>query len=209
MKTKTINIIKLSLVVSLFALVSTVNAQESNMGNSYFSGDWQFNSPVANDFNETASGWGANLEFLRFITPNLSAGVFVAWHTNNEYIPRSTYTQGATSINTDAVNSLFQLPFGVSGRYALLDGNIVPYAGLKIGAMYSEQYAYFNTITLSASNWGFYVSPEIGLTFYPMQDHLFGINVSAYYGYATNKNEDFNINGLNNAGFRIGVLVRL
>lgn len=210
MKTKKLNIIKLSVVALFVALIpSMTQAQEANVGSSYFSADWQFNAPLGNDFSSVASGWGANLEAQHFLSPKMSAGLFVSWHTNNEYFPRKTYTEGTVSINSDASHSLFQLPFGVAGKYTLIDGNIVPYVGLKLGTMYSEQYAYFNTITLSDNNWGFFVSPEIGITFYPTANHMFGVNVAGYYGYATNKQEDFDINGLNNGGFRLGIVVKL
>ncbi len=210
MKTKISNIIKASVVAICIALVPfQAKAQEVNTGGSFFSADWMFNAPLGNDFSSTATGWGANLEGLHYFTPKLAGGAFVSWTTSNEYIPRQTYTKGTTSVTTDALNSLFQLPFGLATRYSLIDGDIVPYVGLKIGAMYSEQYAYFNTLTLSDNNWGFFVSPEIGITFYPTPNHMFGINVAGYYGYATNKQDDFNINGLNNAGFRLGIIVRL
>ncbi len=210
MKTKVINSIKLSALVLFMALIpSLTQAQEANTGGNYFSADWQFNAPLGNDFSSQASGWGINFELQHFFTPKISGGLFVAWHTNNEYVPRQTYTDGTTAVSTDAVNSLFQLPFGVAGKYTLLEGNIVPYVGLKLGALYSEQYSYLNTTTLSSNNWGFFFSPEIGITIYPMDNHLFGFNFSGYYGYGSNNEDAFQINGLNNAGFRLGVVVRL
>lgn len=209
MKTKISNIIKLSAVALLVALTPSLKAQTANVGSTFFAVDWQFSAPLGNDFSSTASGWGANIEGQHFFTPNISAGAFISWHTNNEYFPRQSYTSGTTSINTDQSHSLYQLPFGLAGKYTLLDGNIVPYVGLKAGTVYSKQYVYTNTTTLSDNNWGFFVSPELGITIYPTENHMFGINISGFYSYGSNSQDEFNINGLNNAGFRLGVVVKL
>ncbi len=211
MKTKIMNTIKLTAAVLFLTLTSmSLSAQEANVGRTYVFADWQFNSPVSSDFVSQASGWGGSVDFQYFLTPKLSAGGFMAWHTNNEYIPRQTYhVDEGEDINTDTENSLFQLPFGLSGRYMFLDGDIVPYAGLKLGANYSEQTAYTDVITLMDDNWGFFVSPEIGLTFYPIPNHNFGLSVAAYYNYSTNKSDALNISGLNNFGGRIGIVVKL
>ena len=54
-------------------------------------------------------------------------------------------------------------------------------------------------------NWGFYMSPEIGLTFFPFHKTDFGFQVAAFYSYSTNRNKSYDLSGLNNVGFKLGI----
>ena len=54
-------------------------------------------------------------------------------------------------------------------------------------------------------SWGFYVSPEGGVTFFPFEKTDFGFQVAAYYSYSTNRNKSVDIKGLNNVGFKLGI----
>ena len=80
-----------------------------------------------------------------------------------------------------------------------------PYVEAKLGAQYSEQNIYLSTFVNRHDNWGFYVSPEVGLTFFPFQKTDFGFQVAVYYSYATNASKSIDINGLNNLGFKLGI----
>lgn len=53
--------------------------------------DWQMNAPLNTDFADKISGWGMNFEGLYDITPRLSAGAFVSFHTNHQYVGRRHY----------------------------------------------------------------------------------------------------------------------
>ncbi len=211
MKTNKLNI--KSIIVSIcmvFFTVQTVAAQDGYDRSFNLSGQWQFNAPLSNDFSDIATGWGANIEGFYDLNSRWSAGAFISWHTNNKYFSRRTYPDASSAINMDSHNSLFQLPFGVGGRYKFMDGNIVPFAGLKIGANYAKEEKYSNIFVWKDKNWGFLVSPEIGVTVYPMSNHLVGFNLTGYYSYATNKYNDFEAQkGFNNLGFRLGVVLKI
>ena len=75
----------------------------------------------------------------------------------------------------------------------------------KIGAEYSEQNIYMSTFVCQNDNWGFYVSPEVGMTFFPFESTDFGFQIAAYYSYATNQNKNIDITGINNVGFKLGI----
>ena len=72
---------------------------------------------------------------------------------------------------------------------------------------YSEMSTYMNVMKVYDRNWGFYVSPEIGMTMYFTPQKQIGLHVAAYYNYATNKGEvlSYSIDGLNNWGIRLGL----
>ena len=186
-------------------LVSTqANAQ---MGKKYYiNGGWQFNGTPGNDFVESAQGYGAYIESAFYVTPMLAVGGFASFNTNNEYIPVKTYTfSDMSALTTDLDRSIYQVPFGATLRYRFLRKMAQPYIEAKIGAEYSTQSTYMSTFVNRHDNWGFYVSPEVGVTIFPFHKADFGFQVAAYYSYATNRNKSIDMTGINNLGFKLGI----
>ena len=180
----------IALLVACLAIPSLAGAQV--VKNMYFNVDWQINSPFSQDFSDKTSGWA-----------------FISYHTNNKYIDRQTLPVSSTSaITSDQQHSIFQLPFGAAFRYNVApESQFQPYAGVQLGASYSEMSTYMNVMKVYDRNWGFYVSPEIGMTMYFTPQKQIGLHVAAYYNYATNKGEvlSYSIDGLNNWGIRLGL----
>ena len=172
----------------------------------YVNGGWQFNGTLANNFAENAQGYGAYLEGGYYISPMVAFGGFASFNTNNQYFPKQTYTYSDKSaLTTDIDKSIYQVPFGTTLRVRFLRGMVQPYAEAKIGTEYSTQNIYMSTFVTRQDNWGFYVSPEIGLTFFPFSQNDFGFQFAAFYSYSTNRNKTFNIDGINNVGFKLGI----
>ena len=189
---------------AIFAATAQAGAQMSK--EYYFNGGWQFNGTLANDFAESAQGYGAYFEGGYFVTPMLAVGGFASFNTNNQYVPTKTYTfSDQSALTTDLTRSIYQVPFGATLRYRFMRSMFQPYVEAKVGAQYSTQNIYMSTFVNQHENWGFYVSPEIGLTFFPFEKTDFGFQVAAYYSYATNSSKAIDITGLNNLGFKLGI----
>lgn len=175
----------------------------------YVNIDWQLNASMCNGIAETFSGWGASLESGYFVTGRITVGGFLGYHTNNEYYPRQVFYSGDGAVSTDQQHSLFQLPFGVSARYYFMNGGIIhTYAGVRTGAEYSFGESYAGGLyTFRNTDWGFYVSPEVGMELKPFNASRFGFRLAVYYSYATNDNSLlwYEASGLNNAGMRVGI----
>lgn len=171
--------------------------------------DWQMNAPFSTDFADKISGWGMNFEGTYQVAPRWDVGVFAAFHTNHYYVGRQTLDISSTeAITTDQQRSAFQVPFGATATYTLCNGKYVkPYIGAKMGAMFARNTTYFGASGLYDKGWGFYVSPELGLKIFPTGKH-WGFHVAGYYSYGTNKTRTLtcDIDGQNNAGFRLGVI---
>lgn len=199
---KFIYIMMASVAMILFA--GEANAQ---MGKRYYiNGGWQFNGTVANDYVQTAQGYGAYLEGGYYVTPMIAVGGFASFGTNNKYIPKQTYQlEDGAAITTDLDRSVYQVPFGATMRVRFLRSEFQPYFEAKLGTEYSTQSTYMSTFVNRHDNWGFYVSPEIGFTYFPFQKTDIGFHLAAYYSYATNRNDSFGIKGLNNLGFKLGM----
>ena len=189
--------------VMLFAAVQA-DAQMSKRY--YVNGGWQFNGTVANEFVENGQGYGAYAEGGYYLTPMLALGGFASFNTNIAYVPRTTYTfSDQSALTTDLNRSIYQVPFGATLRCRFLRSMFQPYIEAKIGAEYATQNTYMSTFVSRNDNWGFYVSPEVGMTFFPFPKTDFGFQIAAYYSYATNQNKSLDINGLNNVGFKLGI----
>lgn len=133
---------------------------------------------------------------LSLIIPTIS--ISIVRHCRKFYI----------AITSDQQHSIFQLPFGAAFRYNVApESQFQPYAGVQLGASYSEMSTYMNVMKVYDRNWGFYVSPEIGMNMYFTPQKQIGLHIAAYYNYATNKGDvlSYSIDGLNNWGIRLGL----
>lgn len=196
------------LMVAVVAIGFALPGKAQTLENYYANIDWQFNFPSSDGFVKKGSGWGMNFEGGYYLSDNLSVGAFLAYHSNHKYIPRQTLPlSGNSALNTDQQHTLFQLPFGVSGRYTFnREGLLQPYFGLKLGPQYARLKTDFNAFQNTDNTWGFYVSPEIGVKIFPWV-YRPGIHVAAYYSYATNKGEvlTYSVDGMSNFGLRLGL----
>ena len=177
--------------------------------NTYINVDWQVGVPLGADFADKTSGWGMNFEGGYFVTPAITVGPFISYQTNIESIGRQTLQLGSGAAMTTAQkHTLFELPFGVVGRYNFLKGSVFqPYAGLRIGADYAEMSSYYYTIQQYQDTWGVYLSPEIGVSIFPSPAQRFGFHVALFYSYASN-NDDlliYTMNNINRFGVRVGI----
>ena len=167
------------LIMAAVAVMAATVAQAQPGRRFYVDAGWQFNATPGNSFASSANGWGAYVEGGYYVLPRIAVGVFGSFNTNNDYVPRMTYFgEDGSALTSDMVNSIYQIPFGATLRYRL---------------------------AFKDSQWGFYVSPEIGFTWHPFHKSNFGFQLAVYYSYATNRSRAFGIDGINNVGFKLGV----
>jgi hypothetical protein len=195
------------ITLASMALLFITSDASAQMGKRYYiNGGWQFNGTVATDFVDNAQGYGAYLEGGYYVTPMIAVGGFASFGTNNDYIPKKTYNlEDNAAVTTDLDRSIYQIPFGATMRVRFLRYEIQPYFEAKIGAEYSTQSTYMSTFVNRHENWGFYISPEIGVTFFPFHKTDIGFQIAGYYSYATNHNSSYDLKGLNNLGFKLGL----
>lgn len=189
------------------ALMLFTDRADAQMGKrEYINAGWQFNGTVGNSFVKTAQGYGAYIEGGYYITPMFAVGAFASFNTNNDYIPKQTYTfEDNSALTTDVDRSIYQVPFGLTMRTRFMRGEFQPYLGTKIGTEFSKQSTYMSTFVNRHDNWGFYMSPEVGFTYFPFEKTDVGFQFAVYYSFCTNRNEAYDIKGINNLGFKLGV----
>lgn len=194
----------LSAAVALTLFSANADAQ---MGKRYYvNGGWQFNGTLDNEVVQSGQGYGAYIEGGYYLTPMLAVGGFASFNTNNQYFPKQTYVfDDKSALTTDLNKSIYQVPFGTSVRYRFSRSMFQPYIEAKLGTEYSTQSTYMSTFVSRDSNWGFYVSPEVGMTVYPFNKDDFGFQLAAYYSYSTNESNKYSMKGINNLGFKLGI----
>ena len=191
-------------VAAMVLFAGTASAQMGKR--EYINAGWQFNGTVGNSFVKTAQGYGAYIEGGYYITPMFALGGFASFNTNNDYVPKQTYTfEDQSALTTDVDRSIYQVPFGLTMRTRFMRGEFQPYLGTKIGTEFSTQSTYMSTFVNRHDNWGFYMSPEVGFVYFPFHKEDIGFQFAAYYSFATNRNDSFKIKNLNNVGFKLGV----
>ena len=115
-------------------MLFTAVQADAQMGKRYYiNGGWQFNGTPGNDFVESAQGYGAYVEGGYYVTPMFAVGGFASFNTNNEYVPRETYTfSDMSALTTDLNRSIYQVPFGATVRYRFLRSMAQPYSSITI-----------------------------------------------------------------------------
>ncbi|MBO5187828.1 MAG: outer membrane beta-barrel protein [Alistipes sp.] len=205
---KTLRFLK-SIASAVALLVGIHSSSAQVLPNSYFNIDWQLGMPLSTDFADKFSGWGMNFEGGYFLTDAITIGGFINYQTNFEKIPRQTLTlDNGNALTTSQKHAIFQLPFGVSGRYNwLTDSVFQPYAGMKLGASWAQISSYYYVYKQYTDTWGFYLSPEVGVSIFPRPDMRFGFHAALYYSYSTNSGDllTYSVSGIQSFGFRLGI----
>jgi hypothetical protein len=195
------------IITAVASMVFFAANADAQMGKRYYiNAGWQFNALVGNEFVTSAQGYAGYIEGGYYLTPMFAVGGFANFSTNNEYIPKETYTfSDQSALTSDLERSVYQVPFGATVRYRFMRTEVQPYIQAKAGAQYSSQNTYMSTFVSRSDNWGFYVSPEIGFSWFPFSQTDFGFQLAAYYSYSTNQNKSYNMKGINNLGFKLGI----
>ena len=205
MKTLKKHALHIAAIATLCAGI-TLPAQSQVSLDAYYNVDWQFNIP-SNNYVDKASGWGMNFDAGWYVTPDIAIGAFMNYHTNNQYVNRAVvHVSNETAIFTDQQRSLYQLPFGISALYRIVESDWQPYVAMKLGTEYAYTSSYYNIYKSAEDSWGFYMSPEVGVRWYPWPNGV-GLHAAAYYSFSTNKSGVMgaHLKNPSNFGFRLGL----
>ena len=204
---KVTKILGIALLLCAAIMPSTTQAQLYK--STYFNVDWQFNAPLCTDFANVPSGWGMNFEGGTYITSKLAVGLYGSFHTNNKYVePQVLQLSPSSHLYTDQIQSIFQIPFGALLKYRFIEDSMFePYITAKLGTNFIRMSSSNNVMDFYTESWGFNVQPEVGVSIFPSSSNRTGIHLALYYSYSTNQNQclTYNLNGLSNIGFNLGI----
>jgi len=200
---------KTKMLITIIVALSIAEISKAQLyARNLFAVAWEIGLPVSNnDFLSKTSFTGGKIEYRHLIKENISIGGFFNWRSYYEYFPTATYEnpEKTQAVTTDMYRYIYNLPFGANVHYYFKGGDMFkPFAGLGIGAQYSEQTMYYNIFLTEDKNWEFLVRPELGVII-KFQDQWGGL-IGASYGYSTNKNPSLGIKNLGDVNFQIGLV---
>ncbi len=202
---------KLFICLTTIPMALAVSAQGNHttaFSDELFGLSWDINVPINNNFTNKTSLDGFQMDYRKMIKPDLSVGLEINWASYDQYYPRKTYQIPSGAITTDFYSYLYTFPLALNvHHYFHVKSNMIfPYAGLALGATYSEMKLYYNTYVSSDYNWGFLIRPELGAIIKFSESSPAGLLIGARYNYSTNSQSSFKINGIQSVGFQLGIV---
>jgi len=118
------------------------------------------------DYINKTSFRGINMEWGKEVKPDLIAEIETGWNVFYNREPDAVYKQGSASISGVQYRYTNSVPILAGAKWVLKShNNLVPYAGLGLGTMYSDRSTDFGLYRISTDAWQFCVRPELGITF--------------------------------------------
>jgi len=118
------------------------------------------------DYIDKPSFRGINLEWGKEVSPNLIAEIETGWNVFYQEQPTQVYTEGTASISGKQFRYTNSVPIIAGAKWVLKSSNnLVPYAGVGLGTMYSDRSTDFGLYRISTDAWQFCIRPELGITF--------------------------------------------
>ena len=152
-----------------FLLVATLCLQGAfaqSHGNFIMSYPIAFPMGDLHDYISNTSFRGINLEFGKEVKPNVIAEIETGWNVFYQEVPDQVYKDGTASISGKQFRYTNSVPILAGAKWILKSkNNLVPYAGLGLGTMYSDRSTDFGLYRISTDAWQFCLRPELGITF--------------------------------------------
>ncbi len=118
------------------------------------------------DYTSKTSFRGINMEFGWEVRPNLLAEIETGWNVFYQEEPEQIYKEGTASISGKQFRYTNSVPILAGAKWILKQhSNVVPYAGVGLGTLYSDRSTDFGLYRISTDAWQFCLRPEVGVTF--------------------------------------------
>ncbi len=185
----------------ILSCAGLANAQSYSYGGNdmkqIYSINYQMNVPLGSskDFVSNASFEGVNINWAYFVTREIAVGLDLSYNNYHEKIGQKIYRPNENmAVNAAQFRYTQAFPIKAQVKYFFSqDRYIKGYAGLGLGALSAGQHIVVQDLGEWNNNWGFLVSPEVGMLIPFGADSPFGANISAGYNFSTNKSTFGNI----------------
>ena len=157
-----------------------------------YSINYQTSVPMggSRDFIPNMSFEGININWAYFVMDNVSVGLDLSYNNYSHKVGQKVYRPDAnTAINAAQYRYTQVFPIKVQAKYfmAPFGPGLQAYTGLGIGALSAGEHIIIQDIDVWDNNWGFLLSPEIGILIPFGADNFWGANITAGYNWSTNK----------------------
>ena len=202
----------------ILSCAGLANAQSYSYGNDMkqvYSINYQMNVPMGSskDFVSNASFEGVNINWAYFVTENIAVGLDLSYNNYHKSIGQKIYRPNENmAVNAAQYRYTQIFPIKAQVKYFFSqDRYIKGYAGLGLGALSAGQHIVVQDLGEWHNNWGFLVSPEVGMLIPFGADSPFGANVAAGYNFSTNKSKFAGLDMKNRQSlyFNVGLYVAI
>lgn len=174
-----------------------------------YSINYQVNVPAGSsrDFVSKMSFEGVNVNWAYFVTGNITVGLDLSYNNYHEKVGQKVYRPNEnTAINAAQYRYTQVFPIKAQVKYFFTPNNNVKfYSGLGMGALCAGQHIVIQDFDAWDNNWGFLLSPEVGVLIPFGADNNWGANITAGYNWSTNKSTLGNIKIDNRQSFYMNV----
>jgi opacity protein-like surface antigen len=208
---------RILLILAICASCAAVaNAQSyGNDIKQVYSINYQANVPVGSstDFISNMSFEGFNINWTYFLTGNFAVGMDLSYNNYHENIGQKVYRPNPnTAINAAQYRYTQVFPIKAQAKYFFTPNYPVKvYAGLGVGALSAGEHIVIQDYDAWNNNWGFLLSPEIGVLIPIGMENNWGANITAGYNWSTNKSTlgDITIDNRQSFYMNIGLYMAL
>ena len=181
-------------IVAALLLAVTVHAQEQAASGysptSLYTLSWSLSVPLGsfNNFINNVSPAGGNFAGRYLLKKGFAVGFEFGWNNYYKKYPRNTY-YGPDGLAITGIHYTYALlvPWKVGAYYYFLPSGIAdPYVGLSLGGDYMEEHIMTQEYDIYNTQWGFTMSPEVGVLIKFGKYSHWGANISAQYWFNTN-----------------------
>lgn len=181
-------------IIAVLLLVLTAQAQEQAASGysptSLYTLSWTLSVPLGsfNNFINNVSPTGGNFAGRYFLKKGLAVGFEFGWNNFYKKYPRMTYySNDGLAITGIHYTYAFVVPWKVGAYYYFMPSAIAdPYVGLSFGGDYMEEHIMIQEYDIYDTQWGFTMSPELGVLIKFGRYSHWGANISAQYWFNTN-----------------------
>jgi hypothetical protein len=181
-------------IITVLLFTVTVQSQEKAASGysptSLYTLSWTLSVPLGdfNSFLNNVSPGGGTFAGRYFLKKGLAVGFEFGWNNYYRKYPRGTY-YGSDGLAITGIHYTyaFIVPWKVGAYYYFTPSGIAdPYVGLSFGGDYMEEHILIQEYDIYKTQWGFTMSPEVGVLIKFGSYSHWGANISAQYWFNTN-----------------------
>ncbi len=201
------------IITILFSSYSGVRAQSyDTLLMPYFDKYYGFGPvlslPLSNrSFIDKTSLKGARFFYREMLNENVSAGLDLGYAGFNDYTPPAVYTSPGSAVYTDLYNYVDHYTVAISGEYIFSPyKRVMPYAGVGLGASYTNIRLYYNIYNDAQTKWGALIRPYAGVMMRFGKRSSWGAFANVLMDYSTLRAPDYDYKGFSSLALQAGIV---
>jgi hypothetical protein len=170
------------ILIVIAAFVVFMPSKSQAQYNEFFLGyNFAVPLPDSKDYVSSVSYYGAELNYKRFIKKDVSVSLSLAW---NVFYKETRDVIALANADVSGLQNRYinTLPMLAGIQYYVGKGQVRPYGGINLGALYSSRRIQMGIYELTDYKWHFMVQPELGLLFNVDNRSDVALGVSYNYG---------------------------